>query len=201
MAHPDGIPAPPPEELPSGSPVESLEAALGMIPRRQALDLPRWLGPLAVCCVLGFLPWIVYLGLTLPQRSRAQHYDIAWLGFDCVMCAVLAVLAVVALRRHPATGPVAAIAATMLVVDAWFDVTTSADQQQFVIALVLALGAEVPLAVICGWAAVNAERIRARAYRRLRLRWQRAVAAARAADRAVQAAGAAVRTPVAPPPR
>ena len=189
-SHPDGTPAPPAAELPSGSPVESLEAALGMIPRRQSLALPRWLGPLAVCCVVGFVPWIVYLGLTLPQRSRAEHYDVAWLGFDCAMCAVLAVLAVVALRRHPATGPVAAIASTMLVVDAWFDVTTAAGEKDFVIALVLALVAELPLAVICGWAAVNAERIRARAYPRLRIRWQRAIAAARVADRAVQAAGA-----------
>ncbi|TAM91789.1 MAG: hypothetical protein EPN43_03540 [Jatrophihabitans sp.] len=144
---------------------------------RQSLDLPRWLGPLAACCVVGFVPWIVYLGMTLPERSHARHYDIAWLGFDSAMCAVLAVLAVVALRRHPATGPVAAVAATMLVVDAWFDVTTAASESDFVIALVLALVGEIPLAIVCGWSAVNAERTRARAYRRLRVRWQAAVAA------------------------
>ena len=203
MSHspPDGTPAPPPEDLPSGSPVETLEAALGMIPQRQSLDLPRWLGPLAVCCVFALVPWIVYLGLTLPQRSRAEHYDVAWLGFDCAMCAVLAVLAVVALRRHPATGLVAAVAATMLVVDAWFDVTTAAGEENFLTALVLALVVELPLAAICGWAAINAERIRARSYRRLRRRWQRAITAARVADRAAQAAGEQVSGRAAPPPR
>ena len=63
----------------------------------------------------------------------------------------------------------------MLMVDAWFDVTTAADRKQFVTAVVLACIAEIPLAIICGWAAVNAERIRARAYRSLRVRWETAL--------------------------
>jgi hypothetical protein len=171
----DQVAGPPPEELPSGSPVDSIEAALEMIPPRQAIPLPRWLGPLALCCLIGMLPWIVFLAFTIPQRSRAEHYDLAWIGFDCAMWVVLAALAFFALRRHPATGPVAAMASTMLMVDAWFDVTTAADRKQFVTALVLACIAEIPLAIICGWAAVNAERIRARAYRSLRMRWETAL--------------------------
>jgi hypothetical protein len=182
-----------PADLPGGSPIESLEAALGMVPARQRVPLPRWLGPLAVCCLVGMLPWIVYLGLTLPPRARAEHYDVAWLGFDCAMWGVLAALAVFALRHHPAAGPVAAIAAAMLVIDAWFDVTTS-HGDDFVISLVLAVTAEVPLAIICAWAAFNAERRRARAYRNLWVRWQQAVDLARAADaRAADARAAAAR--------
>jgi hypothetical protein len=189
----------PPAELPSGSSVESLEAALGDVPSRLSLPLPRWLGPLAICCLVGFLPWIVYLGLTLPRRARADHYDLAWIGFDAAMWLVLAALGWVALKRHPATGPVAAVASTMLVVDAWFDVTTSSSGGQFVLALVLALGAEVPLAIVCAWAAINAERIRARAHRRLHVRWQYAIRLIRqaAAERAVTVSP----TPPAPPPR
>jgi hypothetical protein len=194
--------APPPAELPSGSPVESIEAALGVMPAKPALPLPRWLGPLALCCLIGMLPWIVYLGMTLPRKARADHYDLAWIGFDCGMWLVLAALALAALRRHPATGPVAAVAATMLVVDAWFDVVTTANDAQFVVALILALTAELPLAVICAWTAVNAERIRARAYRRLRLRWERAIVLVREtlADRASVPAELSER-PAAPPPR
>ena len=192
----DQVAGPPPEELPSGSPVDSIEAALGMIPPRQAIPLPRWLGPLALCCLIGMLPWIVFLAFTIPQRSRAEHYDLAWIGFDCAMWVVLAALAFFALRRHPATGPVAAVASTMLVVDAWFDVTTAGDRKQFVIALVLACVAEIPLAIICGWAAVNAERIRARAYRRLHMRWEYALKLLR------ERAGSVVSSPpAAPPPR
>ncbi len=180
-----------------------------MIPPRPSIPLPRWLGPLAVCCLVGMLPWIVYLSLTIPQRSRAQHYDIAWIGFDCAMWVVLAALAFFALRRHPATGPVAAVASTMLVIDAWFDITTAANRDEFVIALVLACTAEIPLAIICGWAAINAERIRARAYSRLHTRWENALMLLRAmgpgrADRAAEdSEGSAAEQPtlsVNPPP-
>jgi hypothetical protein len=208
---------PPPEELPSGSPVDSIEAALGMIPPKQAIpprsatpDLtgvppaPRWLGPLALCCLVGMLPWIIFLAFTIPQRSRAEHYDLAWIGFDCAMWLVLAALAFFALRRHPATGPVAAVASTMLVVDAWFDITTSSDEKQFAIALVLACVAELPLAIICGWAAVNAERIRARAYRGLHMRWELALRLLRERAGAVVGSdrtGGVVSSPPAAPPR
>jgi hypothetical protein len=173
---------PPPDELPDGSPIESLEAALGMIPARQKLALPRWLAPLAICAIVGMLPWIIYLGLTLPGKARADHYNLAWIGFDCLEWSVLAALAFFAIRRHPATGPVAAIASAMLVIDAWFDVVTTHNGGEFLVSVLLAAFAEIPLAIICAWAAINAERIRARAYRNLRVRWQRAIDVARAAD-------------------
>jgi hypothetical protein len=173
----------PPAELPSGTPVPAIEAALHGARHADRLTLPRWVGPLAVGSLVGFLPWIVYLGFTLPQQVRAQHYDIAWLGFDCAMWTLLAVLAWATLRRHAATGPVAAMASLMLVIDAWFDIfTSSAAHGEMVLAIVLALCGELPLAILCGWVAVHAERIRARAYRTLHVRWERAV---RVADEAV----------------
>jgi hypothetical protein len=147
------------------------------------LNLPRWVGPLAVGSIIGFLPWIVYLGLTLPSKVRAQHYDIAWLGFDCALWTMLAVLAWAALRRHAATGPVAAMASMMLIVDAWFDIfTSSASHGEMALAITLAICGELPLAILCAWVAVHAERIRHRTYRTLRLHWERA---SRTADEAV----------------
>jgi hypothetical protein len=202
MTSADGRPRPrplpypredPPAELPSGTPVDSIRANLHHEPRVDRLPLPRWIGPLAIGSVVGFLPWIVYLGFTLPAKVRSEHYDIAWLGFDCAMCSMLALLAFCALRRHAATGPVAAVASMMLVVDAWFDIfTSSAGHGELALAVVLALCGELPLAILCGWAAVHAERIRARAYRTLHLRWERAM---RAAEEAVTVS----RTRVAPP--
>jgi hypothetical protein len=166
----------PPGELPSGTPVPALDAALHGAVRADRLPLPRWIGPLAIGSVVGFLPWIVYLGFTLPAKVRAAHYDIAWLGFDCAMWTMLAALAFCALRRHAATGAVAAMASLMLIIDAWFDVfTSSAGHGAMALAIVLALCGELPLAILCGWAAVHAERIRSRAYRSLHLRWERAV--------------------------
>lgn len=174
-------------ELPSGSPVEQIEAALGVIPPRPQLPLPRWLFPLALFCALGIVPWIVYLALTLPGRQRADDYDIAWVGFDCAMCVVLGALAWCALQRKPATGPVAAVAATFLVIDAWFDVVTTESGSRLTLAVLSAGLAELPLAIICAWTAVNAERVRSRAYQRLRLRWQRAVEIAHSAEMDVPA--------------
>ena len=181
--------------------VGELEAALGHIPLRQALHLPRWLGPFAVCFLAGFLPWIVYLSLTIPARNRTSHYDVAWIGFDCAMWVVIGLLAFCAFTGRAATGPFAAVAATMLVLDGWFDVTTS-QGANFTSALVLALCAELPLAIICGWAAVNAELVRARAYRALRSRWLHALEVARVSDQRARLATDAVmaRTPAPVPP-
>ena len=187
-ARPRPLPYPrqdPPAELPSGTPAPALEAALHGERFADRLPLPRWVGPLAFGSLAGFLPWIVYLGLTLPEKVSAQHYDIAWLGFDCALWTMLAVLGWAALRRHAATGPVAAVASMMLIVDAWFDIfTSSASHGEMVLAITLAICGELPLAILCAWVAVHAERIRARAYRTLRLRWERAV---RTADQAVTA--------------
>jgi hypothetical protein len=169
-------------ELPSGSPIEAIEAALGVIPARAQLPLPRWLGPLAICCVIGFIPWIVYLALTLPEHSRAVDYDIAWVGYDCAMCLVLGALAYCAIRRKNATGAVAAVASTMLVVDAWFDIVTTEEGRAFWMAVAAAVIGEIPLAIICAWAAINAEFVRARAYQRLRQRWERAIQIAHSAN-------------------
>jgi hypothetical protein len=147
-------------------------------PRRADLPLPRWIGPLAVGSIVGFLPWIVYLGFTLPAKVSAAHYDIAWLGFDCAMWTMLAALAFCAIRRHAATGPIAAMASLMLVIDAWFDVFTSSTEHGAMgFAIVLALCGELPLAILCGWAAVHAERFRTRTYRSLHLRWDAAAQA------------------------
>jgi hypothetical protein len=71
----------------------------------------------------------------------------------------------------------------MLIVDAWFDIfTSSAAHGEMTFAIVLALCGELPLAILCAWVAVHAERIRARAYRSLHLRWERAM---RSADESV----------------
>jgi hypothetical protein len=166
-----------PSRLPSGSPADVAENRLVVghpspAAVRESLPLPRWVGPLAIVCALGLVPWIVYLAFNLPQHARTSHYNTAWVGFDVAMCVVLALLALTAWRRHPTTELFAGVAATLLVVDAWFDVVTSLDRRGFTGALLSALLVELPLAVLCTWIAVNAERVRARTYRRL---WRRAM--------------------------
>jgi hypothetical protein len=162
------------------TPLDAIEAALGVIPRRQLVHMPRWLGFLAVSSIIGMTPWVVYLGFTLPTKVASHHYDVAWLGFDSALLLVLGLLGYNVLRRRPASGALAAVAAAMLVIDAWFDVTTSSGPD-FALALLLACVGEIPLAIICTWAAFHAEQRRARAYAGMRMRWQHAVDAARIA--------------------
>lgn len=169
-----------PLDLPAGSPADTVRAAgMAVPPPDEKMPLPRWLGPLATLCAVALVPWIVYLAVNLPRHARTSHYDIAWVGFDLAMWAVLAALAVASIRRRPAVTPLAAVAATMLVVDAWFDVVTASDRQQLSMSIASAVVLELPLAVICAWVAINGERVRGRAYRRL---WQRAERAAAVAD-------------------
>jgi hypothetical protein len=122
-----------------------------------------WVSFVFVAAGLAIIPWDVYLALTLPRTSTSGHYRVAWVGFD-----VLLALALLQLGRVAARGPTvndrvelpATAAATLLLVDAWFDATTSADPASFLSALILALVAELPLAAVCGWIAWHAEAIR-----------------------------------------
>ena len=132
-----------------------------------ALPLPRWVGVLATACAILLLPWIAYLAVELPQQSRSAHYDVVWVGFDIAMFAALVGLGWCAWRRSTYTEMMAAITATMLVTDAWFDVVTANDNMRRMEAFASALLIELPLAALCAWVAQNAERLRRRAYRQL----------------------------------
>ena len=52
----------------------------------------------------------------------------------------------------------AAAAATLLVVDAWFDVMTS-PRDQIMQAIILAVLIELPLAAVCGWLSYHTEHL------------------------------------------
>jgi hypothetical protein len=84
---------------------------------------------------------------------------LAWGGFDVGLAAALSTTALLILRRSPLTQTAAAVAGTMLVCDAWFDVLTSRGSTNVAVAAVLALGAELPLAAFCFWIARSVERV------------------------------------------
>lgn len=132
-----------------------------------ALPLPRWVGVLAGACAILMVPWIVYLAVQLPNQARSAHYDVVWVGFDTAMFAALAALGWCAWRRSTYTEVLAAITATMLVTDAWFDVVSADNNMRRMGAFASALLVELPLAALCAWVAHNAERLRRRAYRQL----------------------------------
>ena len=83
------------------------------------------LGNIAAAVALTLVLAIVGGIRGIPISATAYHWGRAWLGFDCAMCTILAALAFCAIRRHGATGPVAAVESAMLLIDAWFDVRRS----------------------------------------------------------------------------
>ena len=93
------------------------------------------------------VPWIVYLADTLPRRQFDRHYQAAWVGFDIILIYAIARTAYMAFRVDPRVQFPATATAVLLFVDAWFDITTSANRAQFFEALVLALLVEIPAAL------------------------------------------------------
>ncbi len=85
----------------------------------------RWAGPAFALFALILAPWTIYLGYSLPSRQMSPHYDVAWAGYDVLLMAALASTGYFALRRSRYLTTAATATATLLVVDAWFDVMTS----------------------------------------------------------------------------
>lgn len=95
---------------------------------------------------LALLPWIAVLGATLPEVVAAQHWRLAWTGFDAAEAVGLLLTAWLLGRGDARTPLVATATATLLLADAWFDVVTAGDDVVF--SLFMA-GLEVPLALAC----------------------------------------------------
>ena len=121
---------------------------------------PRWTGPFYLVAAVLLIPWIVYLGIVLPDRTTSAHWDVAWVGFDVMEFMVLALTAWFAHRRSTWVEVAATAAATLLVVDAWFDITTANGGWNLVQAVLLGAGLELPLAIVSLGIARQVERLR-----------------------------------------
>ncbi len=110
----------------------------------------RWTGPLFVLLSLALLPWTIYIAGSLPAQQVSANYDAAWAGFDVLLAITLAGTAYFALRRSRYLATAASATATMLVVDAWFDVLTTPGIQR-IESIGLAVFVELPLAAVCVW--------------------------------------------------
>ena len=155
---PDGSPPDAPDDVPVDGPVE--------VPVAPGRPVPGWVGLLFLTLAVVTVPWIALLWVRLPARDLAGHYRLAWVGFDILLAAALARTGWTAWRGVDHVQLPAVASATLLVVDAWFDVTTASSRAAVGFAVASALLVELPLAGLCVWIAVNAERVR-----RERLRW------------------------------
>ncbi|MFE9201689.1 hypothetical protein [Micromonospora sp. NPDC007230] len=149
---------------------------------------PRWVAPTFAVLALLTLPWIGYLALTLPRHAVIVHYRAAWVGFDLGLTAMLALTAVQAYRGHRQVALAASATATMLVVDAWFDVITTPAGPDLALSVLLAALVELPLAAVCVWIARHGDRMMERRLRQLTVRAALATDRAEAAERTATSA-------------
>ena len=140
----------------------------GGTPATGILDSSRL--PAAVVSALRIAPWVMFgivgllvawttvLDSTLHGRALVRNWSTTWIGLDLAEAAMLALTAFLLLRRSRALSPAAAATATLVAVDAWFDVMTSANGSGYYASLVSAIVIEIPAALALGvlsWWAVR----------------------------------------------
>jgi hypothetical protein len=113
----------------------------------RAVELHRRLSLVMLLGVLVMIPWAIYLSIHLPVRFGARNWDVAWVGFDSALIAVLAAAAWAAWNRRQILAATSIVAATMLLCDAWFDVSTSMGTRDQSVAILGALLVNVPLVI------------------------------------------------------
>ena len=91
--------------------------------------------------------WAAYLGVSLPHVAVARNWDVAWVGLDGLIVMALAWTAWGAAHRDRRVVIPAVATATLLVVDAWMDVST-ASRSELWQSILLAAAFELPIALM-----------------------------------------------------
>ncbi|MFJ5547381.1 hypothetical protein [Streptomyces sp. NPDC093225] len=124
----------------------------GVSPRRSLVGL---LPTVLIGSGVALLPWMVVLAKTLPQTTEVSHWATAWVGLDALIAAGLLATGVLLRKGDPRLPAAAAATATLLVTDAWFDITTAPAGAGLATAVAMAACAELPLAGACAALAVR----------------------------------------------
>jgi hypothetical protein len=118
-------------------------AASRAAPRRSARHIAMLFGAAAVVVVA----WATHLGISLPDRNVARHWNVAWVGLDVLIVVAFALTAWRAGHNDRRVIIPAVATSTLLVVDAWMDITTSSRHDLWQ-SILLAAALELPLAVL-----------------------------------------------------
>ncbi|MGH6654706.1 MAG: hypothetical protein ACRDVE_05825 [Actinocrinis sp.] len=148
------VPVAPRTAASSAPPVAAALTAVAAA-QASAARWPRRLGLAMTVAGVAMVPWLVVLALTLPARAAAGNWTTVWVGLDSVEALGLAFTGVLLRHRDARASLTAAGTAVLLLVDAWFDVLTSAPGGDRLVAVLMAACAEVPLAVLCAALAIR----------------------------------------------
>jgi hypothetical protein len=99
-----------------------------------------------VTCVVVLVPWTIFLGFSLPDQYRAHHWRLAWAGFDCLLLVGICLTAYLGWRRRQAVIPALIATATLLICDAWFDISLDLGTSDVWWSVASAVFIELPLA-------------------------------------------------------
>ena len=113
----------------------------------------RRVAPLLVVAAVVLVVWTLVLAYRLPARHTTHHWDVAWVGFDIALAVALAATGWGIVRHAKWASSAAAVAATLLLSDAWFDTVLANGRDEQVEAVLEALLVEIPLAITCVWLA------------------------------------------------
>ncbi|MVU82629.1 hypothetical protein GPX89_36030 [Nocardia sp. ET3-3] len=117
-----------------------------VLPRPEVVRVHRRVRlTLMVAGCLGLIPWIVYLGFSLPAEYHARNWSLAWIGYDIMLVLLMASTAYLGWKRRVMVLLPAFATGILLLVDAWFDIVT-ADAGDVWVSVGTAVLAEIPLA-------------------------------------------------------
>ncbi|MEN3307336.1 MAG: hypothetical protein V7603_3538 [Micromonosporaceae bacterium] len=92
------------------------------------------------------IPWIAYLGVTLPDHYVANNWSATWVGFDILLLFMFAATAVLGWLRRQLLILTGFASGVLLLCDAWFDLMTSGPGDLWESVASAAL--EIPIAIL-----------------------------------------------------
>jgi hypothetical protein len=116
------------------------------LPTGQLAKRRLHMAELVTACAVALVPWTVVLALTLPREYDARHWRLTWVGFDILLLLMMALTAYFGWRRRQAVIATAVVTGTLLVCDAWFDISLDLGTSGIWTSLASAVFIELPLA-------------------------------------------------------
>ena len=99
------------------------------------------------CCAI-LAAWIAILIMTLPGHYTSHDWRTVWVGLDAAELAAFAATGWAAWHQRQVVIFLMVITGTLLVCDAWFDVTLDFGSRGFTVSILTALVVELPLAFV-----------------------------------------------------
>ncbi|MFF1816148.1 hypothetical protein ACFVWG_02565 [Kribbella sp. NPDC058245] len=93
------------------------------------------------------LPWCLILAATLPSTYQASNWKLTWIGLDAATAIAAGLTAYLLHTRNRYAVLTAMAAGTLLLADAWFDISTAGAGLDRTLSLTEGILLEIPLAV------------------------------------------------------